>query len=178
MTLGEPSTSQMVQALWAKAEIERLMTDLGRALDRCDWELYRCCLTDPIDVNFERSLGFPEIRVGRDLWVRLAEALLAPVKTHHQFSNYAIDLNEGKANAVVYLVARHWRATENGSSEYNQNGWYENRFVQIEGKWKLSRLLHTHQWTTGNAGLFGTPSPEAEKLLKEVFCDENRIEQQ
>lgn len=169
------SQSEMIETLWAKSQIERLMTDLGRAIDRGDWALYRRCFADEIDINFERTLGFPEIRCDADTWVGLAEHLLTPVRRHHQFSNYAIDLDGDRAEAIIYLVARHWRASDNGSSEFVQNGWYENRFVRVDGEWKLSRLFHTHQWTSGNGALFGVPTEEAAALLKQVFCEANRI---
>ena len=170
-----PPQSEMVEELWAKSKIERLMTDLGRALDRGDWRLYRRCFADRVNINFERTLAFPEISVDADLWVSLAEHLLTPVRTHHQFSNYAIDLRCDTAEAIIYLVARHWKASDNGSSEFVQNGWYENGFVRLGGEWKVSRLLHTHQWTSGNGALFGTPTAEAAALMQRVFCEENRV---
>ncbi len=169
------SSADMLQELWDKSQIERLMTNLGRAIDVGDWALYRRCLADQIDVNFERSTGFPEIRVDADTWIRLVELLLSPVRRHHQFSNYAIDLSGDKADAVVYLVARHWRSTDGGASEFIQNGWYENKFARIDGDWKITRLLHTHQWLSGNSGLFGTPSPQAAQLMNRVFAEENRV---
>lgn len=168
--------AEMIETLWAKSLIERRMTDLGRALDFRNWSLYRSCFTDTVCINFQRTLGFPEIRVDADTWTRLAELLLANVRTHHQFSNYATDLNGDQAEAIIYLVARHWRSTDDGSSEYTQNGWYENRFTRIGGDWKINRLLHTHRWTSGNGGLFGMPSGEAGALLGQVFCEANRIQ--
>jgi len=166
---------QMIEELWAKSQIERVMTDLGRALDQQDWALYRQCLADTIDVDFERTLGFKEIRIDADTWVELVRNLIGHVRTHHSFSNYAIDLDGDQARANIQLVARHWRSTDYGASEFNQYGWYENRFVREEGKWKLRRLLHTHRWTSGNGALFGNPTEETAALLGRVFCETNLI---
>ena len=57
----------------------------------------------------------------------------------------------------------------------SQNGWYENSFARIDGKWKITRLLHTFQWVTGNGGLFDFSDPELIKVMTQVFGDENRV---
>jgi hypothetical protein len=172
---AELSLEDKVEALWSRAGIEKVMTDLGRSLDQQDWPLYRSCFGDTVDINFERTLGFKEVRVDADTWTRLAEQLLTSVRTHHTFSNYAIELDGDRASATIYLVARHWAATDNGSSEFIQNGWYKNRFVHVGGEWKVSRLLHTHQWTSGNGALFGAPSPAGAALMQQVFCEANIV---
>ena len=135
----------------------------------------RSCLTDPVDINFERTLGLPEVRVSADKWVRLAELLLTPFRLHHQFSNYAIDVDGDHATGIIYLVAKHWQSTDNGFSEFIQNGWYDNRFVRVDGRWKVSRILHTHQWNSGNGALIAHPPTEAQALLREVFSEANRV---
>jgi hypothetical protein len=165
----------MIEFLWGKYQIEKVMIDLARAIDRGEWALYRRCLADEINVNFQRTTGFPEIRVNADLWTRCAELLLAPVRRHHMFSNFSVSINGDMAEATVYLVARHWKATDNGSSEFIQNGWYENRFARINGEWKITRLLHTHQWVSGNGALLNNSDPEAMKVMQQVFSKENCV---
>jgi len=36
-----PSHAQMIETLWARAEVERVMLNFGRALDTGNWDLYR-----------------------------------------------------------------------------------------------------------------------------------------
>ena len=52
-----PSREQMIETLWTRAEIERVMLNFGRALDVGDWKLYRSCFADRFKVNFERLIG-------------------------------------------------------------------------------------------------------------------------
>ena len=169
------STDAKVDILWARAEIERVMLDFGRALDLGDWPLYRRCFADALDVDFERLTGHPEVRVDADLWTRFAELILRPVRRHHQYSNFSATIDGDQAHATIYMVARHWRATEFGASEYVQNGWYENRFTRISGVWKITRLRHTFQWISGNGALFDFSEPELARVMTRVFTAENLV---
>lgn len=173
--MGSMSQAQMIEALWVKSEIETVMLNFGRALDTGNWTLYRSCFADRFRVNFERLTGFPEVNVDADLWTRFAEVILSPVRRHHQYSNFNVNVTGDRADAVIYMVARHWKATDGGASEYTQNGWYENSFARIGGQWKITRLLHTFQWITGNGGLFDFSDPGLIKVMGQVFAKENRV---
>ena len=126
-------------------------------------------------MNFERLTGQPEVIVDADLWTRFAEVILSPVRRHHQYSNFAAVIDGDRADAVIYMVARHWKAVDSGAAEYVQNGWYENSFERIGGQWKITRLLHTYQWITGNGGLFDFSDPELVAVMGRVFAAENRV---
>jgi hypothetical protein len=167
---------QMIETLWNRAEIERVMLSFGRALDLGDWPLYRTCFADRFQVNFERLTGFPEVEVDADLWTRFAQTILSPVRRHHQYSNFSAAIHGDRADAVIYMVARHWKATDGGCAEYTQNGWYENSFARIAGQWKITRLLHTFQWVSGNGALFDFTDPQLLKIMGQVFAAENRVQ--
>src|SRR6185295_13412483 len=167
--------SAALEALWVRSRIEAVMLRFGRALDLGDWKSYRSCFADRFKVNFERLTGQPEVYVDADLWTRFAEVILTPVRRHHQYSNITVTANGECADAVIYMVARHWKATDGGSAEYTQVGWYENTFGLIDGEWKITRLLHTFQWVSGNGALFDFNDPELIKLMGQVFAPENRV---
>jgi hypothetical protein len=94
-----PSREQMIETLWTRAEIERVMLNFGRALDVGDWKLYRSCFADRFKVNFERLTGQPEVYVDADLWTRFAELILSPVRRHHQYSNFCATIDGERASA-------------------------------------------------------------------------------
>jgi len=175
MHTAMPTHAQMIETLWTRAEIEKVMLNFGRALDMGNWPLYRSCFADRFSVNFERLTGQPEVYVDADLWARFAEVILSPVRRHHQYSNFSVNIEGDRADAVIYMVARHWKPTETGGPEYIQNGWYENSFARIDGQWKITRLLHTYQWITGNGGLFDFSDPELIEVMGQVFARENRV---
>jgi len=173
--LQELTNAAKIETLWAHHQLEQLMIRLARGIDRGEWSLYRSCFTEQINVNFERSTGFPEVCVNADLWTRFAALILAPVRRHHQFSNFCFETDGDHAQGVIYLVARHWKATDGGASEFVQNGWYENAFARIEGEWKITRMLHTHSWISGNGALLSNHAPEVLELMKQVFCEANFV---
>ena len=169
------SHEQMIEALWTRSEIEQVMLNFGRALDLGDWPLYRSCFADRFRVNFERLTGQPEVFVDADLWTHFAKVILSPVRRLHQYSNFSAHVDGDRADAVIYMVARHWKAVDSGAAEYTQNGWYENSFARIDGRWKITRLLHTYQWVSGNGGLFDFSDPELQEVMAKVFAKDNRV---
>jgi len=169
------SHEQMIEALWTRSEIEQVMLDFGRALDLGEWPLYRSCFADRFRVNFERLTGQPEVFVDADLWTHFAKVILSPVRRLHQYSNFSAHVDGDRADAVIYMVARHWKAVDSGAAEYTQNGWYENSFARIDGRWKITRLLHTYQWVSGNGGLFDFSDPELQEVMAKVFAKDNRV---
>jgi hypothetical protein len=169
------SHEQMIEALWTRSEIEQVMLNFGRALDLGDWPLYRSCFAARFRVNFERLTGQPEVYVDADLWTHFAKVILSPVRRLHQYSNFSVRVDGDRADAVIYMVARHWKAVDSGAAEYTQNGWYENSFARIDGRWKITRLLHTYQWVSGNGGLFDFSDPELQEVMAKVFAKENRV---
>lgn len=169
------TTAQMVEALWERSRVEAVMLKFGRALDTGDWPAYRDCFADRFRVNFERLTGQPEVHVDADLWTRFAQVILSPVRRHHQYSNMSVTVDGDRAEGIIYHVSRHWKATDSGSAEYTQIGWYENTFGCINGEWKITRLLHTFQWVSGNGGLFDFSDPELIAVMAKVFAPENRV---
>ena len=169
------TTAQMVEALWERSRVEALMLKFGRALDTGDWPAYRSCFADRFRVNFERLTGQPEVHVDADLWTRFAQVILSPVRRHHQYSNMSVTVDGDRAAGIIYQVSRHWKATDGGSTEYTQIGWYENTFGCIDGEWKITRLLHTFQWVSGNGALFDFSDPELIAVMAQVFAPENRV---
>jgi hypothetical protein len=169
------TTAQMVEALWERSRVEAVMLKFGRALDTGDWPAYRSCFADRFRVNFERLTGQPEVHVDADLWTRFAQVILSPVRRHHQYSNMSVTVDGDRAAGLIYQVSRHWKATDGGSAEYTQIGWYENTFGCIDGEWKITRLLHTFQWVSGNGALFDFSDPELIAVMAQVFAPENRV---
>jgi uncharacterized protein affecting Mg2+/Co2+ transport len=123
--------------------------------------------------SYLRRMSAPSAR--RYIYSAKALHLLSPVRRHHQYSNFSAAIDGERATATIYMVARHWKATDGGSAEYTQNGWYENSFARIDRHWKITRLLHTFQWVSGNGGLFDFSDPELVKIMGQVFAPENRV---
>ena len=173
--MSNPTQAQMIDTLWNRMQIERVMLNFGRGLDTGNWPLYRSCFADRFKVDFSKLTGQPETWVDADLWTRFAKVILSPVKRHHQYSNFNCTIDGDTAEAIIYMISRHYKAVETGDPEYFQNGWYENTFTRINGEWKITRLMHTYSWISGNGGLFDFSDPELIEVMGQVFDPKNRV---
>lgn len=153
--------------------VKNIILRFGRALDTGDWPGYRSCFTDMLLVDFERLTGSPLILVDADAWTRFADLILTPVRRHHSYFNFHIDVGGDAASAVWYFTARHWKATDLGASIYNQHGWYDGRFVRQDGGWKMSYVKHDFQWVEGNNALFDMAEPALAAQMAHIFTAEN-----
>lgn len=153
--------------------VKKVMLRFGRSLDLGDWSGYRSCFTDQLRVDFERLTGFPEVLVDADEWTRFAELILSPVRRHHVYTNFHIDVAGDVARGVWYMTARHWKATDLGASNYNQYGWYNADFVRLNGEWKMSYVKHDFQWVEGNNALFDMAEPALAASVSLVFSPDN-----
>ncbi|AUW58109.1 hypothetical protein C1T17_08295 [Sphingobium sp. SCG-1] len=160
--------------IWDERSITKTMLNFGRALDIGDWPLYRSTFTDNILVDFKRLTTFDEIQVSADDWTRFAELILSPVRRHHVFTNFDIKVERDRAFAIVYMTARHWKASDMGASEYNQYGWYDVHFVRQGEEWKIARIKHDFQWVSGNNAMFDMSEPKLAENMNLVFCTANR----
>lgn len=166
--------AEKLALIWDERAITRTMLDFGRALDIGDWPLYRSTFTETVLIDFKRLTGSDEVKVNADDWTRFAELILSPVRRHHAFSNFTIEVSGDKAFAIVYMTARHWKASDLGASEYNQFGWYDVHFVRHGDTWKIARIKHDFLWVSGNNAMFDMSEPALADNMRRVFCDENR----
>lgn len=164
---------EKADALWQREEIKKTMLRFGRSLDVGDWAAYRACFTSPLIVDFQRLTGQPRVKVDPDHFTRFAERILSPVRRHHVFTNWDIEIEGDHATAVVYMTARHWKATDIGASSNAQYGWYDVRFVRKGGGWLITEIKHDFQWVEGNNSLFDMSDPALLEAMGQVFSAAN-----
>lgn len=158
-----------LQLLWDKLAIDQLMLQFGRALDMHDWVAYRACFADEVEVDFGDLTGRPPVAVSSDLWTAFARAALEPVRCLHQYSNHLVHVHGDAATSVLYMEAKHFRATDRGGSENVQHGWYENSFERRDGRWQITRLCQRIAWVSGNEGVLELGRPEVVAAFAAVF---------
>lgn len=159
--------------LWEERQIMKVALRFGRALDTGDWKTYRSCLTNPVNIDFQRLTGCPEVRVDADLWTLFAEQILTPVRRHHVYTNWDIKRDGDRAHALVYMTARHWRATDIGSSGNTQYGWYDFWLERHQGEWLMTRVKHDFQWVEGNGSLLDVHEPALMATMARIFNPSN-----
>jgi hypothetical protein len=168
------TNEEKLTALWDERQVMKVMLRFGRALDTGNWASYRSCFTDPVNIDFERLTGQPEVRIGADLWTKFAEQILSPVRRHHTYSNWHVTVEGDRAYALVYMTARHWKPNERGSAHNTQYGWYDVWFERMSGdEWLINRIKHDFQWVDGNDALLDVHDPELGKTMQEIFQEKN-----
>lgn len=159
--------------LWEDKQVMKVILRFGRALDTGDWPAYRSCFTNPVNIDFQRLTGQREVCVDADLWTLFAEQILTPVRRHHVYTNWDITLDGDRAHALVYMTARHWKATDLGASTNVQYGWYDFWLERSEGAWRINRVKHDFQWVDGNDSLLDVHDPELAKTMAKIFTPAN-----
>lgn len=163
------TNDEKIAHLWEVDRITKVMLQFGRALDLGDWAAYRECMTNPVTIEFTRLTGQPRARANPADFAGFAEAILSPVKRHHSFSNFHIELDGDRATAMIHMTARHWKATDLGSSSNAQHGWYDVIFAKEADNWLISEIKHDFQWIEGNGGLFDMTDPKLHEAMARVF---------
>ena len=167
------TNDRKLEILWDERGITKVILSFGRALDTVDMPLYRKCLTDPVKLNFERLTGFPEIWASHSKLIPWVLAFFNPLRTHHTYTNLRIEVEGDSAYALVYMTARHWKTTDQGSSLNTQYGWYEFGLQRMGENWQINRIKHDFQWVDGNAGLFDQTEPQMIAAVQDLFGAEN-----
>ena len=103
--------NESVSFLVEKDAVVRVLSQYAQGIDRKDAELYRSCLTDPIDVD---AGDFGGTGMRADDW--LAEAFEIAdgyTSTQHIITNHEVEFPDGpggnEARCRAYLQAQHWR---------------------------------------------------------------------
>jgi hypothetical protein len=170
---ADTGTAARLHALLEERDVEKIMLRFGRALDTGNWPSYCSCFTDPVNIDFKRLTGWDEIRVSAELWTKFADQILTPVRRHHVYSNVNVKVDGDSAYGIFYMTARHWKATDLGTTDYTQYGWYDVWFVRQNGEWKIRRLKHDFQWGEGNNSLLDMSDPDLLKTMHQVFNPDN-----
>lgn len=162
-----------LQLLMAEREISKAVFCYGRTMDTDNWQRFRECLADPINIKFTRLTGQPETRIDLDMMMRYGSLVLSPMRVHHVYTNLDITVTGEKAHALVYMTARHWRAVDLGLSTNTQYGWYNFSLERFDGRWLITRIEHDFQWVDGNTGVFDYNEPKLLEMTREVFSEKN-----
>lgn len=162
-----------LETLWEERKVTKVIQRFGRCLDTGDWETYRACFTEQVNMDFKRLTGRDEVRIDVALMSRFGDLFLSQVRRHHSYGNFDVTFEGERAHAHVYFTARHWRATDNGQSSNTQYGWYDFWLEKRDGGWLINRIKHDYQWVDGNGALFDLDEPELAEVMAAIFTDEN-----
>ena len=158
-----------LDVLWEERAVRSVILTFGRCLDLGDWAGWQSCFTEEVNVDFKRLTGFDEFRASAKVWTDFVAAGLTPMRRHHTYTNFDITVDSDRAQAVVYMTARHWASTDLGVSHNTQYGWYDFYLERIDSRWLVAKYKHDFQWIDGNAGILDVHAPELAERSAAVF---------
>jgi hypothetical protein len=158
MTLSHlpPTDETRVRRLLDRADISDVQLRYATGTDSHDWELFRGCFTDEVEVDFSDGFGQPVVRVKADDWVKATAPRMESFKaTQHMITNHVITFDgNDHATCVAYVRASHHKPNSSGDSDQTVYGYYTNRFERTSSGWRIAGLKLTALWMTGNFGIF------------------------
>ncbi|MGE3510246.1 MAG: nuclear transport factor 2 family protein [Vicinamibacterales bacterium] len=151
-----PADETSLRCLVDRAEISDVQLRYARGTDSRDWELFRSCFTDEIEVDFSEGFGLPVANLKADDWVKGVAPRMESFKaTQHMITNQLITFDDDDhATCVAYVRATHHLPNSTGDSDQTVYGYYTNRLERTSNGWRIARLKLTSVWMTGNFGIF------------------------
>ncbi|MGG1662044.1 nuclear transport factor 2 family protein [Brevibacillus sp. NRS-1366] len=163
----------MIQKSEVTSHIHQAVIDtiirFATALDTNNWELYRSCFSDTVEVDYSDALGLPSTKVNADVWTSFARACCDPIQTFHVYTNFSVELNGDVAFVRNYHTSRHRRPNTTGGDQYTQYGWYETTLKNSEKGWVISSLRHRIQWCDGNPLVVDSTTDDYKQAEASVF---------
>jgi 3-phenylpropionate/cinnamic acid dioxygenase small subunit len=144
-----------MQLLVDRAEISDVQLRYATGLDFRDWQCFRSCFADEIEVDFTAIFGGAPRTVSADRWTNAARRTVSGLDaTQHMITNHVITVNGDEALCVAYVQAQHYLLNDKGGSTQTMGGYYSNHFVRTAQGWRIKKCKLTLTWTTGNWGIF------------------------
>jgi len=144
-----------LQNLLDRQAISDTVIRYATGIDMRQWDVYRACFCDEIEIDFTSFGGGAPVTVSADDWVLQVRSTLSGfAATQHMSTNHVISVGGDEATCVSYMQAQHYLPNDKGDGTLTLGGFYTNSLVRIDGGWKICRCQLTVTWTTGNRHIF------------------------
>jgi hypothetical protein len=151
-------------ALLDHREIMDRISDLALGLDLREFERYRRCFADQVEIrNSHFSPGAAPVRTctGEE-WAQSVYRTQARMGyCLHTLTSPAIDLDGDSAEATVMQQARFALDPADDDRRYRVCGPLRLLFVRTRDGWRISRLEFTVTWSEGNRAMYEQARQEA-----------------
>ena len=131
--------------------IRETLYGYARGADTRDWDLFRDCFLDEVEIDLSSWNGAPASVWTRDEWVaNVRQGLSGFDATQHLTANHLIEVEGNEARCTSDVQASH----RLGDQRVVLGGWYDTSLRRTEGGWKIrSSTLHV-TWREGSEALF------------------------
>ena len=119
-------------------DIAEVLVRYATGIDRRDWELFRTCWADPVELDYT---GIARWESGEAITEFMATSHADMGHTMHRLSNLAIDVDGDTATARSYVDAV--LMAGDGQSGLNAIGFYDDRLARTADGWRITHRTYT-----------------------------------
>jgi hypothetical protein len=130
--------------------------------DNREWGALQKLFTEEVTVDYTSLAGGEPATIPTKVLMDSWNKALTPLKaTQHLISNHIVELDsEYQATCRAYFQAQHDFPNPFGGSQWTLGGKYLFRFVKEDDQWKISELVMTAVWATGNQNIMNLASQQ------------------
>ncbi|MDE0886234.1 MAG: nuclear transport factor 2 family protein [Myxococcota bacterium] len=140
-----------LKGLLDKQAISEVLYNYAAGCDQRDWELFRGCFCDEVEIDLSSWNGNPPTSLPLDTWVEGVRSGLSGFDaTQHLSGNHLVEVNGEEARATSNIQASHML----GQERVVLGGWYDTRLVRQAGRWRIARSQLNITWREGREELF------------------------
>ena len=142
-----------------RSDIGQMICKLALGMDLRDREMFQSCWADEFFLSVPPLAGDAvplEGNMRAEDHARNVIDMLSEFKsTHHVLTNHLIDVRGDTATCCVYLIGTHTLAdVEDGGPVQTIGARYDFQCARTPEGWKITHLVWTRHWSTGNGGLW------------------------
>lgn len=138
-------------------------------IDHRDWALLRSVFGDRCEIDFSSWSGAPPADLAADVWVDAVRSVTGRFDAtqhliaNHRFRHVAGGVEGGTTVDGTHEVQiQHWfsAASMAAFGRAEEPGWclvgghHENRYVLVDGRWRITRCRFVVRWRTGDETVF------------------------
>lgn len=151
--MSDRSIEERLRALEDRAEIIDILRRYAYAIDRLQWDKFRSCFAEEVEVNLIRTNGWKTVK-SADL-ARIAEgAFTTYTATQHLAANAQITIDGDTAEVWSTLNATHYLRDAVGDPWHQQVGYYEFLFSRLPEGWRIVKMRQVPHWQRGNQQIY------------------------
>jgi len=137
-----------------KIEINDVINRLFVNTDLRTWETVEACFADSVNLDYTSLVGGEPLQVTpSQIMVGWKSLLPGFQATHHQVSNFLIDLDGNEAACSANGIAYHYLPNQEGENFWTVVGTYDFQLAKQGQDWKVTMMKFNFKFMMGNPHL-------------------------
>lgn len=151
---SEEMQEERLRLLLDRMEISDVIYRYASSIDMRDWDSYRSCFTEEIEVEVPFFRGGSPTVLPADEWVEAVRRGLSGLQaTQHISTNHQITVRGDEATCISYMYVTHYLPSQRGEDFWIIGGYYTTRLVRTPLGWRIRGFRQTVTWSRGDRSI-------------------------